>query len=436
MAKNTNTQLRNQVIYSIYVRNHTEEGTFKAIEGDLDRIQELGTDIIWFMPIHPIGIKGKKGSLGCPYAIRNYRETNPEYGTKEDFKHLVQQIHDKGMKCIIDVVYNHTSPDSWLVENHIDYFYHKPDGSLGNHVGDWTDVVDLDYNNKELWGYLIDTLKMWAEVVDGFRCDVASLLPIDFWIQAREEVAKVKPDCIWLAETIDGGFIKYLRSTGLTANSDSEVYNAFDIEYQYDIWPAFVDYTKGEKPLSNWIEKMDMQEYIYPENYIKMRYLENHDQDRIKSRISDDTRLENLTAFTYFQKGTTMIYAGQEFENDHVPSLFEKEPILRQTGMDLSELMKKLYTIKKDPIFEKGNYSLTADDESDIVVAQYTQMDENNKTKLWVGIFSVGNGSKTNCLPESLPDGQYKNLIDGQMIEIKGKTVETNRRPIIINTEI
>src|SRR5574344_712251 len=203
MAKNTNTQIRNQVIYSIYVRKHTAEGTFKAIEGDLDRIQELGTDIIWFMPIHPIGIKGKKGSLGCPYAIRNYRETNPEYGTKEDFKHLVQQIHDKGMKCIIDVVYNHTSPDSWLVENHIDYFYHKPDGSLGNHVGDWTDVVDLDYNNKELWGYLIDTLKMWAEVVDGFRCDVASLLPIDFWIQAREEVAKVKPDCIWLAETID-----------------------------------------------------------------------------------------------------------------------------------------------------------------------------------------------------------------------------------------
>lgn len=437
MAKNTNKNLRNQVIYSIYVRNHTEEGTFQAVEKDLNRIQELGTDIIWFMPIHPIGIKGKKGSLGCPYAIRNYRETNPEYGTMEEFKHLVDEIHKKGMKCIIDVVYNHTSPDSWLVENHREFFYKKKDGSLGNHVGDWTDVVDLDYQNKDLWTYLIDTLKMWAQIVDGFRCDVASLLPIEFWMKARAEVETVHPGCIWLAESIEGSFIKYLRDTGLIANSDSEVYNAFDIEYEYDVWGKFLDYVNGKAPLSRWVEELNMQEYIYPENYIKLRCLENHDQERIKKRVKDETRLINLTAFTYFQKGTTLVYAGQEFENDHLPSLFEKEVISYNTGFDLSELMKKLYTIIKQDIFCDGNYNLTADDTNDIVVGQYIMNNkdhdnsQNEMKEQWIGIFSLGEGSTTDCIPENVPDGKYLNLINDETIEIKNRRLDTCRKPVI-----
>ena len=132
MAANTDPRLQNQVIYSIYVRNHTPAGTFRAVIPDLDRIRALGTDIIWLMPIHPIGVEGKKGTLGCPYANRDYRTVNPEYGTLEDFLHLVEEIHKRGMKCIIDVVYNHTSPDSTLVAEHPDYFYYKPDGCRGN----------------------------------------------------------------------------------------------------------------------------------------------------------------------------------------------------------------------------------------------------------------------------------------------------------------
>ena len=185
MAWNTPKNYRNQVLYSVYVRNHTLEGTFQALRGDLRRIRNLGVDIIWLMPIHPIGVKARKGTLGSPYAISDYRAVNPEYGTMEDFQALVEDIHALGMKCIIDVVYNHTSPDSWLVANHPEWFYHKPDGSFGNHVGDWSDIVDLDYTNEDLWSYQIDTLKMWAQIVDGFRCDVAPLLPIEFWRRAR-----------------------------------------------------------------------------------------------------------------------------------------------------------------------------------------------------------------------------------------------------------
>ena len=128
MAVNTDLKLQNQVIYSVYVRNHTPEGTFRAVIPDLDRIKSLGTDIIWFMPIHPIGLKGRKGSLGCPYANRDYRDVNPEYGSMADFMELVSAIHARGMKCMIDVVYNHTSPDSVLYSEHPEFFYHGPDG--------------------------------------------------------------------------------------------------------------------------------------------------------------------------------------------------------------------------------------------------------------------------------------------------------------------
>ena len=153
MAANTDPRLQNQVIYSIYVRNHTSEGTFRAVIPDLDRIRALGTDIIWLMPIHPIGVEGKKGTLGCPYANRDYRAVNPAYGTMEDFEALVREIHAHGMKCMIDVVYNHTSPDSVLYREHPEYFYRGPDGKPGNKLGDWADVIDLDYSNRGLWQY-------------------------------------------------------------------------------------------------------------------------------------------------------------------------------------------------------------------------------------------------------------------------------------------
>lgn len=425
MAIQTQANLRNQVMYSVYVRNYSEEGTFKAVENDLDRIKKLGVDIIWLMPIHPVGEKAKKGELGSPYAIRDYRKVNPEFGTMEDFKELVNAIHAKGMKCIIDVVYNHTSPDSWLVENHPEFFYKKPDGSMGNRVGDWSDIVDLDYNNRDLWEYQIETLKMWAEIVDGFRCDVAPLIPLEFWLKAREEVSKVNPDCFWLSESVEPDFITYLRSNGMVALSDSEVFQAFDVCYDYDIHSIFRSYVAGECPLSKYVERVNIQEFIYPVNYVKLRYLENHDQDRAKSFIDSQDAMINWTAFIYFQKGMTLLYCGQETEDANRPSLFDKDIVNWNTGYDLSDYMSKLYEFKKNPILTNSTYSLKAYDEDDIMVGMHVAGD-----KKLVGIFNLK--GKQVVVPVELENGTYRNLLNDKEVVVKDGNVYSDGQPIII----
>jgi glycosidase len=424
MAKNTEISLRNKVIYSVYVRNHTNDGTFNAVAEDLDRIKSLGTDIIWFMPIHPIGIKNKKGSLGCPYANKDYRTTNPEYGTMDDFKSLVEKIHTKGMKCIIDVVYNHTSPDSNLSVEHPEFFYRKPDGNFGNKVGDWSDIIDLDYSNKELWQYQIDSLVMWAKIVDGFRCDVASFVPVEFWKQAREAVAKVNPDCIWLAESVHSSFNVFSRKSGIYAASDYELFDAFDMEYDYDIREVFDKYLKSETTLSNYMDMFNYQEAIYPQNYDKMRCLENHDQPRICHYVKNRSDLENYTAFLYFLKGSTLIYAGQEFGCDETPSLFDKDVFPRNTGIDLSKLLAKLDTIKKTVLDDDDYFRADADDENDIAI-----LERDNKSKK-VGIFSLK--SKSADVKVDLPDGDYKNEISGETVTVSNGKIHCNGKAIII----
>lgn len=442
MAKNTKKELRNEVLYSIFVRNYSEEGTFEGVRRDLKRIKDLGVDIIWLMPIHPTGEKNRKGSLGSPYAIKDYRAINPEFGTLEDFKRLVDDIHALGMKCIIDVVYNHTSPDSVLSIEHPEWFYHKKDGSFGNRVGDWWDVIDLDYGNEALWDYQIETLKYWASIVDGFRCDVASIVPIEFWKRARKEVAVVCPDALWLAESVEMGFINYLRSINIDSSSDSQIFSAFDISYDYDIFEYEEGYLTGKNSLSDYLKMVNLQEGIYPDNYDKLRFIENHDRARAHFLIKDEKALDNWTAFTYFQKGTTMLYAGQEKAVSHTPTLFDKDPV-KWTGngsggsrLDLTPLMQKLYNIKKDPVFTDSNYKVLEVAEDTVLAfheerKKYPEYDKS--LKKIVGIFSLKGKENVFCVDGNIiPDGIYKNLLDGSDFEVfQGKTASTGR-PVII----
>lgn len=428
MAISTDKSLRQKLMYQVFVRNFSREGTFSELRSHLDDIKALGTDIIWLMPIHPIGVSQRKGSLGSPYAISDYRSINPEFGTIDDFRGLVDDIHKKGMLCIIDVVYNHTSPDSVLSREHPEWFYHRPDGSFGNRVGDWSDIIDLDYSNKELWDYQIETLKYWATIVDGFRCDVAPMIPLEFWLKARKEVEAVRKGCIWLSESIEPQFINYLRSQRITALSDSEIYQAFDISYEYDCYGAMKSYLDGSGKLSDYADAINRQEYTFPENYVKLRFLENHDQTRARFLIPDKHDLKSWLAFLFFQKGLTLIYNGQEYGLSHLPSLFDRDTIDRSSpeAADLRDYISKLASIKKsNKLFADSSYSVNAPC-PDILTALH----ERDGEKM-LGVFPL-RGTKQ-IVPVSFEDGVYKNLISGNMVEVFRGMISCCGEPLIIH---
>lgn len=228
--------LKGQTIYQVFVRNHTPQGNFKSLVSDLVRIKALGVDIIYLLPIHQIGLKARKGSYGSPYSIKDYHSISSDLGTLDDFILLLEEAHKLDLKVMLDIVFHHTSRDAIYIKSHPDWYIYK-NGQLANKVGDWSDICDLEIKNEELQEYLIDILVYWTRLgVDGFRCDVASLVPISFWKKAKEAVVSVNPNSIWLAESIEIEFRDYIRSIGEVAEDDETLYQAFDILYDYDIF--------------------------------------------------------------------------------------------------------------------------------------------------------------------------------------------------------
>ncbi len=424
--KTTKTKLRNLFIYQVYVRNHTEEGTFNALVKDLDRIKELGVDIVYLLPIHPIGVKNRKGSLGCPYSIQDYRKINPELGTLSDFQNLIKEVHSRGMKIMMDVVYNHTSRDSRLLEEHPEWFYKDETGKPANRVGEWSDVYDLDYHvDKGLWHELIDTLEYYAKMgVDGYRCDVASMVPLEFWQKARKAINRINHNFVWLSESVHGYFCKILRDSGFACASEAEIYQAFDMAYDYDVQPDIYNYLNGKAPLRPYLDSLERQEEIYPHNYVKMRNLDNHDCVRIAKFVDKDLeKVKNWYAFSAFQKGAFMVYAGGEFATTITPNLFDKQ--MFDKNHDLSEFIRKLADIKKHKLFADGIHKIHYPEIDGVAYNTF----ENDKM-LYVGIFNVGQSE--GYIDVDLKDGRYRNYLDRKIISVKAGKMKLRKEPIIL----
>ena len=424
MAKQTNLNLRSATFYQVFVRQHSKKQNFEGVLDDLDRIKALGVDILYFLPIHPIGKKARKGAEGSPYSIVDYYGIHEQFGTLADFKMLVDSAHQKGMKVMIDIVFNHTSRDSVLVHEKPSWFYKNDQGEFANRIGDWSDITDFDFNQRPVWDYLIDVLKYWAFIVDGFRCDVAPLLPIDFWMEARKEVEKINPNMIWLTESVHYGFIKYLRNRGFDCSSDSQMYDAFDICYDYDIFDYMDDYLKDGKKLSRWLEEIYRQEVIYPKNYIKLRSFENHDQQRLRSKVRDHNHFMQMMALMFFLKGSAFIYGGQEHEIDHLPNLFENDIIKWQPKQSIEPFIQKLSQLKKNQIFVEGNFDMHHT--TDVAVLSYSYINQ-----FLLGIFNLEN-SKEIDVP--LKDGEYLNILNNEVIRVSHGKIELNHQPMIIDT--
>lgn len=428
MAKDTPSSYRNLVIYEVYVRNHGLSGTFRDVENDLERIRNIGVDVLWLMPIHPIGQLNRKGSLGCPYSISDYRSINPEYGTMEDFKHLVDRAHRIGLKIMMDVVYNHTSHDSLLVQRHPAWFHRDGDGKLITTVPEWSDVVDLFYSDLELWNYLIDCLVAWVRLgVDGFRCDVASIVPIEFWEKAKQAVGCEKSGVIWLAESVHPDFIIERRQRGLRAHSDSELFSVFDLTYDYDIWPVWQAVVKNDLPLSRYLEYLLFQEAIYPENYVKLRFVENHDQLRIMQLAPSVEQALAWTAFAAFNKGAFLIYAGQESAAVHTPSLFDVDPI-EWKNYPLQSYLTRLARLKKTPELQGGMFILL---DSDLSIQAAWVL---NGHRMFYGVFNVKGISDR--IDVQLPDGSYEDVLNNCTVEVTGQSIEAPLGAAILRVEV
>jgi hypothetical protein len=378
-------------IYSIYLRNHTPEGTFVAAQQDLPRIKALGAEVIWLMPIHPIGQIHRKGGAGSPYAIKDYRGVNPEYGTLDDLRSFARSCHDLGMKCIIDVVYNHTSPDSVLFKEHPDWFYQKPTGGPGNRVGDWTDIIDLDLSNQDLRTYLIDTLKFWLDQgIDGFRCDVAPLLPLYFWMEARQACDLVRPDAIWLSESVEPRFLQEMRRRSYQCLSDGEIFQAFDLAYDYDSFDVWKEYMAGKATFDQWLDVKRRQEFILPQKAGKLRFCENHDQPRSRSWLPDPRAHRNWTAFTAFERGSFLVFGGQEHADPKLPDLFDKDPVNWGLEPEFEPYLRNLITLKKDPIHSSGFYTIHPTQAEGVIIATYVNTAEDLRvTRVRLGIFTI-----------------------------------------------
>ncbi len=348
MARNTPDWLKHAVIYEIYVPGHSDSGNFEGVTEDLERIKDLGADIIWLMPIHPIGEEGRKGSLGSPYAIKDYRGINPLLGDEASLKKLIEKTHDLEMKIIIDVVYNHTAKDSTLVYEHPEWFLKDYNGHLSRKVDDWSDIYDLDYSNLDLWDYQIETLGIWLGMgIDGFRCDVAALIPIEFWNKARAVLNRDR-EVIWLAESVHKGFVKYLRDRGFTAHSDPELHQAFDLTYDYDGFEYLENCFQSRGELKEYLKYLYLQETLYPKEAIKLRFLENHDNERIGAIISDPNILKNWVVFYSLLPGAFLVWAGQEILTRKRTDFFEKEILNWENGdYEFYEFYKKVIQVAK-----------------------------------------------------------------------------------------
>ena len=411
----------NSVMYSMFIRN--QGGGFREAEKRLESVRALGTDILWLLPVHPIGKQSRKGTLGSPYAIMDYRRINPEYGTMEDFQHFVEHAHALGMKVIIDVVFHHTSPDSALATTHPEWFYHRPDGSFGNHVGDWSDIIDLEFANKGLWDELTDTLCMWAQWVDGFRCDVAPLVPVAFWQQARQAVEKVREKAFWLAESVEPAFIRELCAMGEIAHSDEELYQAFDVLYDYDLSETFYGYFQGKCSLQSHISAVAEQENRYPDGYLKLRFLENHDRMRSAELIPDEHQRMNWLAFSFFQRGIPLIYAGQECAATHCPSLFDSDPIPTQEDPATVSMIHAMTGLRKMPEFNHGRYSVRPAGNACALV------EWKSEERTLTGLFCLANEAGRTAV--NLRDGLYRNLITGSDIPVSQGTVDHALLPAV-----
>ncbi|MDP2366426.1 MAG: alpha-amylase family glycosyl hydrolase, partial [Ignavibacteria bacterium] len=330
----------NLTIYEVNVRQYTASGTFTEFATHLDRLKELGVGILWFMPIHPIGLQNRLGSLGSYYSVKDYYGVNPEFGTLADFKALVDSIHSKGMYVLMDWVANHTSWDNALTTVHPEWYVKDGNGNFIPPPGtNWSDVIQLDYSKPELRTYMIEAMKYWIDSlgVDGFRCDAVSFMPLDFWSNAIVDLKNTKPGIFMLAE-----------DNGAQYNTAG-----FDMTYAWGLYGfgngILINIVAGTNN-ANVLNTYTTQENIYyPAPYYRMYFTSNHDENSWYGTVYElfGDAAEVFAVLTSTFRSMPLIYSGQEAGLNHRLAFFDKDQITWQPH-PFTDMYKKLFHLKRN----------------------------------------------------------------------------------------
>ena len=325
------------VLYEMNIRQFTTEGTFRAASERLPFLRSIGIDAIWLMPIYPIGEEDRKGSLGSYYSIRDYKGVNPEFGSEADLRDFITKAHALGIKILFDWVANHTARDArWISERPVDWYERDSEGRA-KVPWDWSDTAKLNYANREVWRGQIDAMRYWVEQfgIDGFRCDMAMLVPIEFWQEASAELHAIKSDIFMLAE----------------AEEDNLFEGAFNMSYQWNIHHIMCDIAKGARRVWDMRNAMHAERQRYPREAMRLSFTSNHDENSWSG--SEQSRfgraLEVMTAMTFLMPSTMpLIYTGQEVGYDHSFAFFDRDPIPEELYKEgyATELYRRLADLK------------------------------------------------------------------------------------------
>lgn len=398
---------KNAVIYQINTRQFTKEGTFKAAQAEIPRLKELGVDILWLMPIHKIGVKNRKGTLGSPYSVQDYYSVNPEFGSLQDLKNFVSAAHQQGMHVILDWVANHTAWDNVLVKEHPEWYDRDYKGDFRpTPWWDWSDIINLNYKNAGLRKYMTDALKYWVKEadIDGYRCDVAGFVPVDFWNQARKELDQIKP-VFMLAEW---------ESRDLHAE-------AFDMTYAWSWYENMSAVALGKKAdLSGLFVYYSWNESSYPKEAMRMTFVSNHDKNAWEGTEFENfgKGLEASMVLSVVGEGMPLVYNGQEAGYNKRLEFFEKDPIVWKAHPN-GELYKKIFALKKkNPALWNAQWGATMILVPNSVPAKvFSFVRQNDKDKVFA-VMNFSDQPQTVTFKENLYHGTYAEYFTGETREL------------------
>lgn len=404
---------KNAAVYQINIRQFTAQGTFSAAAEQLNRLKDLGVKILWLMPVQPIGELNRKGTLGSPYSVRDYYGVNSEFGTADDLKAFIAKAHQLGLYVILDWVANHTAWDNVLVKQHPEWYLRDWKGDFRpTPWWDWDDIIELDYSNSDLRRYMTGAMKYWVQEfgVDGFRCDVAGFVPLDFWEQARKELDSIKP-VFMLAEFEGRDFHA----------------KAFDMTYGWTWHQALHDIVIGHADVNKLRVYYSWNEKYYPQNIMRMLGVSNHDQNAWEGTEFEmfGDALHAAMALSVVGEGMPMIYNGQEAGNDRRLAFFERDPIIWREHEN-GKLYKKLLALKRDNTAlwnaDWGARMLPVHNNQPAQILSFVR--QNTKDKVFA-VFNFSDTPQHVSFKQHLHHGSYTDYLSGETVQFnEGSTLK------------